>query len=458
MKRYWYESGLCIAISIIILFCSTESNAQKVAIHSISFKGNEITKASILQRELFIKKGDSILKKDIQAILESNSVQLRNLKLFSVVRATFNYTDSTAIQINFQVYEIFYWLAQPSITFADRNFNVWWYEKKRDLSRLNYGLSLEKLNMRGRNETLSTGFELGYNKFAYIKYIIPYIDKSMKHGAGFSLSYLSSKEINYETKNNKFLFYKDENQYPYNRYVATLFYFFRPKYRNIHQLQTAFYHYTINSDLYNKNNNFLGGERKISFLQCTYKYGYKKINSEIYPTKGMEINIIPSVKLFDVNQLSLYTHLDYFHPLNKKWSLAFNTRLRLTYVNHISYFNNRAMGLRNDYVRGYEYYVIDGAHFAITRANIRYAIFNTVLNKKIIKSNIKMPIQLYAKSYYDIGYVQANTNDNSFLNDKLLKSGGIGIDLSISYYVKIRIEYSINNLQQKGLFLHGTKE
>ena len=42
----------------------------------------------------------------------------------------------------------------------------------------------------------------------------------------------------------------------------------------------------------------------------------------------------------------------------------------------------------------------------------------------------------------------------SFLNNRMLYTGGMGFDIVSFYDTCIRLEYSINQLGQKGLFLH----
>jgi hypothetical protein len=116
------------------------------------------------------------------------------------------------------------------------------------------------------------------------------------------------------------------------------------------------------------------------------------------------------------------------------------------------------MGFRNEYVRGYEYFVIDGSHYAVLRGNLRYKIFDQVISQQLLPIMRFIPFRVYAKIFDDIGYVYKVETGNSFLNNRLLNGYGVGLDIIISYYAKFRIEYSLNHLGQKGLFLHGTKE
>ena len=133
-------------------------------------------------------------------------------------------------------------------------------------------------------------------------------------------------------------------------------------------------------------------------------------------------------------------------------------RGRVSSPQHQPYLFNRALGFKNDFIRGYEYFVIDGSHFALLRANTRFRIVDQVVHQNRFKISKYIPIRVYAKIYNDIGYVYNKHPETSFLNNKILNGYGAGFDVLVSYNIKFRIEYSFNHLNQKGLFLHGSKE
>jgi len=128
-------------------------------------------------------------------------------------------------------------------------------------------------------------------------------------------------------------------------------------------------------------------------------------------------------------------------------------------------FNNPTYGLlgglgyRNQLVRGYEYYVVNGNHFTLFKTQLRYAIVeDKIVNIKPLpmdKFN-KIPISIYIGTYADAGYVSENlTTDNpNFLNDDWLYGGGTSIDFVSYYDMVFRIEYSVNRLNEHGLFIH----
>ena len=56
---------------------------------------------------------------------------------------------------------------------------------------------------------------------------------------------------------------------------------------------------------------------------------------------------------------------------------------------------------------------------------------------------------------HEIDHIDNNKNNNklNMLNNKMLYTGGIGLDIISIYDVVLRVEYSFNQLNQSGLFV-----
>ena len=59
---------------------------------------------------------------------------------------------------------------------------------------------------------------------------------------------------------------------------------------------------------------------------------------------------------------------------------------------------------------------------------------------------------LFAKTYADAGWSSITRELDTKLNNRLLYTGGIGIDMLTLYDICLKIEYSFNQLGEKGLF------
>ncbi len=459
---------LVSSILVIILWCVGFQNAKgqegsdELIIRKILFKGNKTTKEFVIRRELNIKEGHRINNEKLNEVVEFNRQRILNAKLFITAEAAILNKVNDSIDIEYTLKELFYWNAHPYVTLADRNFNVWWTQFNRKLDRLNIGADINRKNFRGRNEEIGVEVQAGFNKHIYMYYSNPFIDKSLKSGIRTSLALNTGKEIHSGTDSNRQVFFRDESENPYRWLRAEFAYLYRPNYAATHELRFSFYHLGLSDSMMRDVPEFLGGRTKINIPEIRYRYQYNNTDDRNYPTSGWEIDGFAEQKglglVKDFNQWQAYLHLANYQSITSKLSTAIHIRGRLSGPDEQPYFNYRAMGFKNDFVRGFEYYIIDGSHYGLMRADLRYKLFSYDLRQKILPILRQLPIDVYAKSYVDGGYVHSNNFGNSFLNNKMLYGYGLGLDLVFSYYLKARIEYSFNSLSEKGLFLNLRNE
>ena len=121
------------------------------------------------------------------------------------------------------------------------------------------------------------------------------------------------------------------------------------------------------------------------------------------------------------------------------------------------YFAQKGFGF-DDYVRGYEYYVVDGQDFWLSKTILKYALIQKTkfdIPYLKMKQFSRAHYSLYLGIFSDMGYVIDNqTNQENTLSNSLLWGNGISLDY-VTYYDKLlRIEFSANHLGEKGVFLH----
>jgi hypothetical protein len=124
------------------------------------------------------------------------------------------------------------------------------------------------------------------------------------------------------------------------------------------------------------------------------------------------------------------------------------------------YFIERGLGYGPNYVRSYEYYVIDGQDYAILKTNLKYELIKTGMKKLNFIPSKKFSLFYYAVylgCFADAGYVdnvnKLETVNNSLPNTGLL-GGGVNVDIVTYYDVVWSLQYSINKMCQYGFFLH----
>ena len=99
--------------------------------------------------------------------------------------------------------------------------------------------------------------------------------------------------------------------------------------------------------------------------------------------------------------------------------------------------------------------MVDGVAGGFVRNTVGKEFFSYTLKTGLrSKTYAAIPFKFYLKAYGDVGYVyNKNNNKLNMLNNKMLYTGGIGLDIISIYDVVLRVEYSFNQLNQSGLFV-----
>ncbi len=449
---------------LIKLYPNTASSSSFFIVKSIYIEGNKITKDKIIHRELLFKINDTIKQDLLPDILSQSKENLNNTSLFNFVYITDSLdSDSISIIINIKVIERWYIWPWPIFELSDRNFNVWWQSK--DFSRTCYGFYLVRDNFRGRKENLKLRIKLGYEEEYVISYSIPYVNKKQTVGLGFSSGFSRQHEISYATLNDKHLFLKDENKYLNQKYYSLLQMSIRKNIHNSHIFQLQYYNYNIPDTIIvlNEDYSFLN-QKHPEFIGFYYLFKSDFRNNKAYPLTGHYFDFSLSKKGFGILNNK---KLDFFYlksSLRKYWKFsdkfyfASGLSAKLSNNKFQPYFLQQGLGFGRDFVRGYEYYVIDGQHYGLLKNNIKYELFSPkILNLNFIpiKQFSTLHYAIYINVFSDIGYVINNQNySGNNLADELLPGTGIGIDF-VTYYDKVlRFEYSFNKMGEGKFFLH----
>lgn len=464
-------SGYAIAILLFSFFIRATAQAKEVfppeqdttirVLRQIIISGKTHTKSAVILRELSVQQGDILPSIELSELAQLNTQRLYTISIFNEVKIHWQFVGSDSVDMMIWVADRFPVMPEGDVEFADRNFNVWWKEQNHNLRRINLGLTLTDNNFRGNLENLSVSGQAGYTQKIGIGYSRPYIDKNQKHGFGVSFFGLQNREIAYNTIQNKLAFYRDESNYMLRRSDAGLWYTYRPRYAVTHTLLFTWQHYWISGAAAALNPEYLGeGMKQADNLWLQYRLEWNRVDNWNYPLIGQRLigvldekYLLPSHKF----QTGFYLQMDrYFHPF-PNWYAAIIFRGRVSFPAMEPYIFRQNLGYDFDYVRGFEYYVIDGSAFALGRVDIKRCLINYKIRLPV-RYFEEIPIRLYAKVYGDIGTSYNKMPENDFLNNRLLCSGGLGLDIVTLYDIKLRIEYTINNFGQNGLFLHKSGE
>ena len=120
------------------------------------------------------------------------------------------------------------------------------------------------------------------------------------------------------------------------------------------------------------------------------------------------------------------------------------------------YITNQFIGSDKQFLQGYENYIIDGVAGGYTKATITRQIVNThfrTSSKKLERLN-QIPLKVFAKTFVNAGYIYSQHAGQNALNNKIVYSGGVGLDIVVFTDFVIKIEWSFNRLGENGLYLH----
>ncbi|TWI92024.1 POTRA domain-containing protein [Chitinophaga japonensis] len=464
---------ICYLSALLWLCCLRPCRAQEAAastlavvtdtsyivVRNVTITGNKRTRSSYVLRELSYLPGDTIRLKDLSATLEAGRRQLMNTTLFLNVIGNVRNWEGHSADLVFEVYERWPLLALPIFKLADRNFNQWWVEQGRSLNRVNVGLKGTHSNLTGRNDYLNGIVQIGYTQQLAFTYSLPYVDRSFRRGIGFTFAYSRNREINDSSSGNKQVFYRRDN-FLREVYNVGFSYAYRRALHTRHQVFLTYNFEKIGDSVALHTPNYLGrGRSRIQYLDLLYRVSYIKADSWIYPLKGIALE--GELEKLGIAPLNDMDHWKIRLKANRYWQLfpltygALGLRGQAKFPADQPYLNQRAMGYQEDYLRGLEYYVVDGTSFFILKSTLRrqVAAFDVKLPwvpQKFNTVNVRMLLKIYG----DAGYTYSRFPGNGFLNNRMLYTGGIGMDIVSFYDSCVRLEYSINQLGQKGLFLH----
>lgn len=424
--------------------------------------GNKRTHDEVIYRELTFVPGDTVINIDQE--VERSKYNLINTLLFNFVEIKKVNIDSIFTEVVVVLKERWYIWPFPVFKFADPNFNTWW--KTRDFSRTNYGVLLVWKNFRGWNEDLVAKAQFGYSKEFSLLYRRPFLSrKQQKIGMQVGGNYTQQEEITVGTVDNERFFYRSGTGKSRIEWGGKLSFFYRKKLYVTHTLDLRYQNLQITDSLTKLTPGyFYENATHMEFPGISYTYRFDKRDNKGYPLKGMLVqgefhkngSSLFGYKNLNVAYITAYSK-NYF-VLAKRWFAASQLRLKYTLTRDLPYFFQQGLGYDNNFVRGYEYYIVDGQHNALVKTNLKFNILkpHTHAIKPLMRTNFYMfHYAAYLNVFFDAGYVWDKYYEaqNPKANN-LLMGGGIGLDLVTFYDKVVRFEYSFNRNMEHGFFIH----
>lgn len=436
---------------------------DSVHIDKVFIIGYKKTKEHIIRRELSISDGQILSRQDFQEAIEADKRKLINTSLFLSVEISVVELSPERVDIIIRVEERWYFFPIPIIQLADRNFTEWWVNQNADLSRLEWGIKLRHFNFRGRREVLSLTAQFGYTKLFRISYQFPYIDKNQKLGLSFYGDYATNKNIAYKTLDHRQQFMDSETVIR-DRWRGGIYLGLRPNFYSSHRFGVHYSSINLADTVREQNPNyFMNASKYQDYIALSYDFTWDFRDFKSYPLSGAYFKIkadkIGLGIYDDVNILKVNAQYSRYFDLGKKFYYGANVTGHYSTPSDQPYYNYSAIGLNQDFLRGYERYVIEGQYFFMNKNSFRRLLFafETDVSDIIkIKQFSKIPLSAYFTLNFDHGYVvnYPNYEENSLFTNRYIFGGGVGIDIISFYDFVMRWEYSINIEGEHALYFN----
>jgi outer membrane protein assembly factor BamA len=452
-------------------------DSSEIKIGAVTIIGHKRTKDYIVYREIQFKAGSKFYKSQLLAEIEQARLNVMNTQLFLEVIPGIEIAGDGLIHVLFTLKERWYIFPAANFKFIDRNLNQWWYEQNRSLERINYGVKFHWDNVSGRRDKLSFTFNNGYSRKYELFYEQPFADRKLETGFLAGIFYTQTRQINYATNNsNKQVFYPLSDRLTKD-FVRTTFraetgvtirkgvkhrHTFRLNYVD-EKIDDAVNQIILDSLVKGYRPYFTNFASRQKFGELSYSYQFFNVNNIAYPWNGLAVSCGLFQRGLGAKGMNLWqasVKTGKFFEIKKKTSISLigHSMIKLPFQQPV--YNMSALGYGDWFLQGLEDYVIDGVLAGILKASVRQEVLNINVPTFLIKNEKykKIPFKFIVKTYGNIGGSYLPYFTDNLLNNKLLYTGGFGLDVLSYYDFVAKIEYSFNQLGQKGLFLHLRKE
>lgn len=429
-------------------------------IRKIIIEGNKTTRRIIMLRELAFHEGDTIKRSAVPDLFRDGRNLLMNTQLFHNVNISVIGLEAPYVDIQIVVKERWYILPFVYFKPVDRNLSQWLFEEKASFSRVDYGAKLLWSNFTGNNDKLNFYFVTGYTKQLMVNYRRPYIDKDLKWGMNLDFAIGKNREINFNTIDDKQAFFKDTASYIKDFSRTNIEFTYRKAFYTSHTFGVSYNTLNVKDTILKLNPNFFSnGKTSVRYPSIYYKLAYVNLDYIPYPKQGYAGELFFIKQGFDknMNLWQLIAKGMGSWPIGKSsfWNVKALGTVKLPFKQ--PYFNTQVLGYGDLFLKGYEYYVIDGVAGGLISTSATQQLTNFSFHIPYTEwlTPRQIPLKIYGKVFGNMGYVYRHPDRGAnTLPNKMLFGGGVGLDLFTSYDLIISLEFSFNQLGQNGLYLH----
>jgi outer membrane protein insertion porin family len=419
---------------------------RDIYINKIIIAGNDVTDEDIILRELSTKENSRLdpkrLKTDVEQIYKLGL--FNKVEIFTIPTETLNKVD-----LMFLVEERFYIIPLPQGGFRDGEFSKFWA-----------GANVLWSNFRGRNETASLSFGIGYEPFVSVGYSVPWIGKDQRYFASTSIGYSKNYNqsliaLNDSTSNT--IPSSSDNFAIFNFNAALNF----GKYFTDDFAASASLRYNVMETSPYEPGRTVSPDGKDNFLTFVANGKFDTRNSREYTLAGSYYNLEYKKygfgKLFDFNRVNYDVRKFIPIKLSDHYAVTFASRSigAISFGGTIPYYLEEYYGY-NKIIRGYKNVVSEGENQFGLFNEFRIPVIDpfytegksipVVENISALK-NLSYKFGLYATAFFDIGTVW-NKNSN-FFDSKFINGFGAGLNFILPFGFVGRTDFAFRKEQKK---------
>ena len=463
--RKWLKFYLISILLVSIPHFVIGQVSERIVVSKILIKGNQRTKASVINREVVIKQGDLLSQKELEERISESKVNLTKTLLFNFVDISSKIIDSSRVEVEISLQERWYYIPRFRMKSIEQNFNTW--IENADFNHLYIAGIITDENFRGMNEKLTLKGSIGFNKSLGIQYFTPNLLPKYHIGFGFGFQWTSNNEATYGLFDYKQHYYRDPSNSIFSQYSTSISLYYRPTLQVDELLTISYNQFQVNDTLIRLNSNYYP-YTKMSMLRLFSKTKFDFRNNKIYPLQGTYFDLIIDKEieakstLNPVDFTSITINGRYFYKLFPKWYSAYGVSASTSKSSDNAQMFEQKIGQTGLEVRSFEYDLIPFNSAIIGRAALKYQLVNQPKRSIKFLGNPKFGeyfYSIYANIFADGAFVDfdrvANFEQTFRFTNQWLSSVGVGLDLTTYYDIVLRTEYSYNFAFQKwNFFIH----
>jgi hypothetical protein len=280
----------------------------------------------------------------------------------------------------------------------------------------------------------------------------------------FAFAFARNHETSYASYSNDLIYYKDEEKFTRKDVSGSVQYTYRKGLYKTHVLEAGYRHGEVADTVVGLNHDFFSkGKTEEKYFSLRYIYKIEHRDLVAYPLHGSYFDAEAAQVGFpafndDVSFSYVTSTYKRYWQLGRKFYFASSLTGKLSDAKPQPFYNIGGLGFGNNFLRGYEYYVILGKKYALLKTNFKFELLPThTIHASFIplQKFATIPYAFYINVYGDGGYVEDHqySRFNSLTNSFQYSFGG-GIDFVTYYDLVFRVEYSINKFGESGIFLH----